>query len=131
MRGKHKSKPIEQLVQEVILLVNSGVKEIILIAQELTYYGLDLYKKRALATLLERIAQVSSDVWVRLHYAYPQNFPLDLIEIMAKYPNICPYLDMPLQHASDKILTRMRRGISQIQTEKLLGKFAISAHKSL
>lgn len=122
MRGKHKSKPIEQLVQEVILLVNSGVKEIILIAQELTYYGLDLYKKRALATLLERIAQVSSDVWVRLHYAYPQNFPLDLIEIMAKYPNICPYLDMPLQHASDKILTRMRRGISQIQTEKLLGE---------
>lgn len=122
MRGKHKSKPVELLLQEVENLCAQGVKEIILIAQELTYYGLDLYKRRELPNLLEQMAKIAPDIWFRLHYAYPQNFPLDLIRIMAQFPNICPYLDMPLQHASDKILERMRRGITLTQTENLLDK---------
>lgn len=122
MRGKHRSKPIEKLLQEAVILAHKGVKEIILIAQELTYYGLDLYKKRVIAQLVEQIAQRLPNTWIRLHYAYPQNFPIDLIKVMTKYPNICPYLDMPLQHASDKILQRMRRGITRSQTEQLLDK---------
>ncbi|MCB0538881.1 MAG: 30S ribosomal protein S12 methylthiotransferase RimO [Bacteroidetes bacterium] len=120
MRGKHISKPIEELVTEVKNLVNKGVKEIMLIAQELTYYGLDIYKKRSLSTLLDTLCQIDDLHWIRLHYAYPTQFPMEIIETMARQPKICNYLDIPLQHASDNVLQRMRRKITNAQTRTLI-----------
>jgi ribosomal protein S12 methylthiotransferase len=119
MRGKHISKSIEALVTEAKNLARLGVKEIMLIAQELTYYGLDLYKERALPQLLEALAGVEGIEWIRLHYAYPSKFPMEIFDAMKKHPNVCNYLDMPLQHASDSVLERMRRQITQKETRVL------------
>jgi ribosomal protein S12 methylthiotransferase len=113
MRGGHLSRPIEDLVKEAEGLVKKGVKEIMLIAQELTYYGLDIYKRRALPELLHRLADIPGLHWIRLHYAYPAKFPLEILDVMAERPNICNYLDMPLQHASDRMLTAMRRQLTR------------------
>ena len=121
MRGGHISRPIEELVHEASQLAKRGVKEIMLIAQELTYYGLDLYKKRALAQLLEKLAKVPGIDWIRLHYAYPSKFPRDIFQVMADLPEVCNYLDMPLQHANDAILSRMRRQITKAEMEDLIG----------
>jgi ribosomal protein S12 methylthiotransferase len=123
MRGKHKSTPIEDLVIEAEKLAASGVKELILIAQDLTYYGLDLYKKRNLAELLENLVKVEGIEWIRLHYAFPTGFPMDVLDIMKREPKICNYLDIPLQHISDTILKSMRRGTTQAKTTKLLEDF--------
>ncbi|HAI75704.1 MAG TPA: 30S ribosomal protein S12 methylthiotransferase RimO [Microscillaceae bacterium] len=120
MRGKHVSAPMEQLVLQAQNLAKHGTKELILIAQDLTYYGLDLYKKRNLSELMARLAEVEGIEWIRLQYAYPAGFPLDILEVMAQYPNICKYLDMPLQHGSTKILQLMRRGITREKTEILI-----------
>jgi ribosomal protein S12 methylthiotransferase len=113
MRGGHISRPIEDLVKEAETLVKKGVKEIMLIAQELTYYGLDIYKYRALPELLNRLAGIPGLHWIRLHYAYPAKFPLEVLDVMRDRPNICNYLDMPLQHASDRMLTAMRRQLTR------------------
>lgn len=113
MRGKHISKPIEVLVKEVENLVQMGVKEIMLIAQELTYYGLDIYKKRALPELLNKLADIEGLEWIRLHYAYPTKFPLEVLPVIRERKNICKYLDIPLQHASNKILADMKRNITK------------------
>jgi ribosomal protein S12 methylthiotransferase len=113
MRGGHVSRSIEDLVTEAKFLARNGVKEIMLIAQELTYYGLDLYKKRALSNLLNELCKVDGIEWIRLHYAYPSKFPMDIIETMRNQPKICNYLDMPLQHANDKVLMDMKRQITQ------------------
>ena len=123
MRGKHKSTPIENLVIEAEKLAANGVKELILIAQDLTYYGLDLYKKRNLAELLEALVKVDGIEWIRLHYAFPTGFPMDVLDVMKREPKICNYLDIPLQHISDKILKSMRRGTTQEKTTKLLKEF--------
>ncbi|MDO6492653.1 MAG: 30S ribosomal protein S12 methylthiotransferase RimO [Cellulophaga sp.] len=123
MRGKHKSTPIEDLVTEAEKLAAKGVKELILIAQDLTYYGLDLYKKRNLAELLEALVKVEGIEWIRLHYAFPTGFPMDVLDLMNKEPKICNYLDIPLQHISDAILKSMRRGTTQAKTTKLLKDF--------
>ncbi|HIC32880.1 MAG TPA: 30S ribosomal protein S12 methylthiotransferase RimO [Flavobacteriaceae bacterium] len=123
MRGKHKSTPIEDLVIEAEKLAANGVKELILIAQDLTYYGLDLYKKRNLAELLENLVKVEGIEWIRLHYAFPTGFPMDVLSVMNREPKICNYLDIPLQHISDKILKSMRRGTTQAKTTKLLKEF--------
>lgn len=123
MRGKHKSKPIEELVIEAEKLAAKGVKELILIAQDLTYYGLDLYKKRNLAELLENLVQVEGIEWIRLHYAFPTGFPMDVLEVMKREPKVCNYLDIPLQHISDNILKSMRRGTTQEKTTRLLQDF--------
>ena len=123
MRGKHKSTPIENLVLEAEKLAANGVKELILIAQDLTYYGLDLYKKRNLAELLEALVKVEGIEWIRLHYAFPTGFPMDVLDVMKREPKICNYLDIPLQHISDKILKSMRRGTTQEKTTKLLKEF--------
>jgi ribosomal protein S12 methylthiotransferase len=120
MRGTHISRPIEELVTEAKSLARRGVKEILLIAQELTYYGLDIYKTRALPDLLNALADVEGIEWIRLHYAYPSKFPLEVLDVMAARPNICKYLDMPLQHASDSVLTAMRRQITRAETEELI-----------
>lgn len=120
MRGGHISRTMESLVQEAEQLVKSGVKEIMLIAQELTYYGLDLYKKRALPDLLHRLADIKGLEWIRLHYAYPSKFPLEILDVMRERPNICNYLDMPLQHASDPMLLAMKRQITRAEMEDLL-----------
>lgn len=120
MRGKHVSKPMEQLVQEAEGLVKKGVKEIMLIAQELTYYGLDIYKDRSLPDLLRRLSDVKGLEWIRLHYAYPSKFPLEIIDVMKERPNICNYLDMPLQHASNNMLKAMRRQITREEMEDLV-----------
>ncbi len=120
MRGGHVSKPIEELVREAEMLVQKGVREIMLIAQELTYYGLDIYKRRMLSELLNRLADVKGLEWIRLHYAYPSKFPLDILDVMRERENICNYLDMPLQHASDKMLLAMRRQISKQEMEELI-----------
>lgn len=120
MRGKHVSKPIEAIVTEAKNLVKNGVKEVMLIAQELTYYGLDIYRKRALADLLRHLSDVEGLEWIRLHYAYPYKFPLDVLAIMQERPNICNYLDMPLQHISDNMLSRMRRLITKKDTIELI-----------
>ena len=120
MRGKHISRPIEDLVFEAKNLVKQGVKEIMLIAQELTYYGLDIYKKRSLPELLNQLAAVEGLEWIRLHYAYPHKFPLEIIEAVKAHPNICNYLDMPLQHASNAVLQNMKRQITREDTEKLI-----------
>ena len=123
MRGKHKSKPIEELVLESQKLASNGVKELILIAQDLTYYGLDLYKKRNLAELLKELAKVEGIEWIRLHYAFPTGFPMDVLEVMKNEPKICKYLDIPLQHISDPILKSMRRGTTKAKTTALLKDF--------
>jgi ribosomal protein S12 methylthiotransferase len=120
MRGKHISKSIEDLVREAKNLAKIGVKEIILIAQELTYYGLDLYKKRALSDLLDALCEVEGIEWIRLHYAYPSKFPLEVFDTMAKQPKVCNYLDIPLQHASDTVLERMKRQITQKEQRELI-----------
>jgi ribosomal protein S12 methylthiotransferase len=123
MRGKHKSTPIEHLVIEAEKLAKNGVKELILIAQDLTYYGLDLYKKRNLAELLEALVKVEGIEWIRLHYAFPTGFPMDVLELMKREPKICNYLDIPLQHISDSILKSMKRGTTQEKTTKLIQDF--------
>jgi ribosomal protein S12 methylthiotransferase len=123
MRGKHKSTPIEHLVIEAEKLAKNGVKELILIAQDLTYYGLDLYKKRNLAELLEALVKVEGIEWIRLHYAFPSGFPMDVLELMKREPKICNYLDIPLQHISDSILKSMRRGTTQEKTTNLIKEF--------
>jgi ribosomal protein S12 methylthiotransferase len=120
MRGQHQSKPIETLVQEAQWLVKKGVREIMLIAQELTYYGLDLYKKRMLPDLLHRLADIEGLEWIRLHYAYPSKFPLEIIDVMRERSNICNYLDMPLQHASDAMLKAMKRQITRAEMDQLI-----------
>ncbi len=121
MRGGHRSTPVEELVQQAEGLARQGVKELILIAQDLTYYGLDLYRERRLADLVRRLSDVEGIDWIRLHYAFPSGFPLDVLDVMAERPNVCNYLDMPLQHASDDILRSMRRGITQAKMEALIG----------
>ena len=123
MRGKHKSTPIEELVIEAEKLAANGVKELILIAQDLTYYGLDLYKKRNLAELLEHLVKVEGIDWIRLHYAFPTGFPMDVLDVMNSESKICNYLDIPLQHISDSILKSMRRGTTKEKTTKLLREF--------
>ena len=123
MRGAHISTPIEALVTEAEKLAAKGVKELILIAQDITYYGLDLYKKRALANLLRALVKVEGIEWIRIHYAFPTGFPMDVIEVMKEEPKICNYLDIPLQHISDPILASMKRGTTQEKTTKLLKKF--------
>lgn len=123
MRGKHVSQPIEKLVKEAQGLAAKGVKELILIAQDLTYYGLDLYKKRNLAELLENLVKIEGIEWIRLHYAFPTGFPMDVLELMKNEPKICNYIDIPLQHISDNILKSMRRGTTQEKTTNLLKEF--------
>ena len=120
MRGQHVSRSIEDLVKEAESLAKRGVKEIMLIAQELTYYGLDLYKKRMLPDLLKRLSDVRGIEWIRLHYAYPHKFPLEILEVMRERDNICNYLDMPLQHAADNMLRAMRRQITRMEMEELI-----------
>ncbi len=120
MRGKHVSKPIENVIEEANRLVQKGVKEIMLIAQELTYYGLDIYKERSLPQLLHQLADIKGLEWIRLHYAYPSKFPLDIIDVMKERSNICNYLDMPLQHASNNMLKAMRRQITREDMEALI-----------
>lgn len=120
MRGGHVSKPIEAIVQEAEKLVRFGVKEIMLIAQELTYYGLDLYKERRLADLLKALAAVPGLEWIRLHYAYPHKFPMDVLDVMREHSNICNYLDMPLQHAADNMLKAMKRQITRTEMQDLI-----------
>jgi ribosomal protein S12 methylthiotransferase len=120
MRGLHVSRPIEELVKEAENLVRMGVKELMLIAQELTYYGLDIYKKRQLPELLNRLADVKGLEWIRLHYAYPSKFPLEILDTMRERENICNYLDMPLQHASDDVLRAMKRQITRSEMSELI-----------
>lgn len=120
MRGRHISKTIEDIVKEAEGLVRMGVREVMLIAQELTYYGLDIYRKRALPDLLNRLADVKGLEWIRLHYAYPSKFPLDIIDVIRDRDNICKYLDMPLQHASDSMLQAMRRQITRNEMTELI-----------
>jgi len=120
MRGKHISRPIEELVKEAKNLAKGGTKELLLIAQDSTYYGLDLYKKRNLAELMARLSDVEGIDWIRLHYAFPAGFPMDVLDVMNERSNICKYLDIPLQHGSTKILQLMRRGITREKTEQLL-----------
>lgn len=120
MRGGHISRPVEALVHEAKNLARQGTKELLLIAQDSTYYGLDLYKKRCLADLLSRLADVEGIEWIRLHYAFPAGFPMDVLDVMRERPNICKYLDIPLQHGSTKMLQLMRRGITREKTEQLL-----------
>jgi ribosomal protein S12 methylthiotransferase len=123
MRGKHRSTPIEDLVTEAEKLAAKGVKELILIAQDLTYYGLDIYKKRELATLLKELVKVDGIEWIRLHYAFPTGFPMEVLEVMKNEPKICNYIDIPLQHISDPILKSMRRGTTKAKTNRLLEDF--------
>ena len=120
MRGGHVSRPIEELVQEAKSLAKNGTKELLLIAQDSTYYGLDLYKKRNLAELMQRLADVDGIDWVRLHYAFPTGFPLDILDVMREHPHICNYLDIPLQHGSTSVLKKMRRGTSREKQEELI-----------
>jgi ribosomal protein S12 methylthiotransferase len=123
MRGKHVSTPIEHLVIEATKLAKNGVKELILIAQDLTYYGLDIYKKRNLAELLENLVKVEGIEWIRLHYAFPTGFPMEVLELMKREPKICNYIDIPLQHISDSVLKSMRRGTTHEKTTNLLKDF--------
>ena len=120
MRGTHISTPMEDLVLQAKGLAAKGVKELMLIAQDLTYYGLDLYKKRALSDLIKRLSDVDGIEWIRLHYAFPSGFPMDVLDVMNERDNVCKYLDMPLQHGSTKILQSMRRGITREKTEELI-----------
>ena len=123
MRGKHRSTPIEDIVTEAEKLAANGIKEIMLIAQDLTYYGLDLYKKRALAELLEALVKVDGIEWIRLHYAFPTGFPMDVLEVMKREPKVCNYLDIPLQHINTELLKSMKRGTTHEKTTALLKKF--------
>ena len=125
MRGKHKSKSIEVLVNEATLLAKNGVKELILIAQDLTYYGLDLYKKRELSSLLKELVKVDGIEWIRLHYAFPNGFPLDVLEVIKKEEKVCNYIDIPLQHISTKILKSMRRGSKKENIIELINKMRL------
>ena len=120
MRGQHISRSMEDLVKEATFLASRGVKEIMLIAQELTYYGLDLYKKRMLPDLLKRLSDVPGIEWIRLHYAYPHKFPMEILDVMRERDNICNYLDMPLQHAADNMLKAMKRQITRVEMEELI-----------
>lgn len=120
MRGEHASKSIDDIVQEAGKLVKRGVKEIMLIAQELTYYGLDLYKKRMLADLLKQLSDIKGLEWIRLHYAYPSKFPLEILDVMKERENICNYLDIPIQHAANKMLKAMKRQITREEMEDLM-----------
>lgn len=120
MRGAHTSRSVEDIVKEAETLARRGVKEILLIAQELTYYGLDLYKKRSLPDLLRRLSDIPGIEWIRLHYAYPHKFPMEILDAMNERPNICNYLDMPLQHAADNMLKAMRRQITRAEMEDLI-----------
>ncbi|MBI4348118.1 MAG: 30S ribosomal protein S12 methylthiotransferase RimO [Elusimicrobia bacterium] len=122
MRGRHVSKPMEELVAEAARLAKAGTRELILIAQDLTYYGLDLYGKRALAELLKRLSDVDGIGWIRLHYAFPAGFPMEVLDVMRERSNVCKYLDMPLQHISDRLLASMRRGITRAGTERLVSE---------
>tara|TARA_Y100000385_G_scaffold105851_1_gene109674 strand:+ start:935 stop:2245 length:1311 start_codon:yes stop_codon:yes gene_type:complete len=122
MRGKHVSKPMEQLVNEAKALVRDGIKEIMLIAQDSTFYGIDLYGERKLAELMDRLSDVEGLDWIRLHYAYPSKFPFDVLPIINSKPNICKYLDIPIQHISDNVLKSMRRGITKRRTEEVLDR---------
>lgn len=122
MRGTHKSTPLEDLVSQTKILAAKGVKELILIAQDLTYYGLDIYKKRNLSELLKRLSDVDGIEWIRLHYAFPSGFPMDILDVMNERGNICNYLDMPLQHISDKMLKSMRRGTTRQKTIDLISE---------
>ena len=121
--GKHTSRPMDEIIDEVKLLVSQGVKEFQIIAQELTYYGVDLYKSQKLPELIEKIAQVPGVEWIRLHYAYPTHFPEDLFRVMRENDNVCKYMDIALQHISDNMLTRMRRNVSKSETYDLIEKF--------
>jgi ribosomal protein S12 methylthiotransferase len=122
MRGGHQSVPVEELVSRAGTLAAKGTRELLFIAQDLTYYGLDLYKKRELARLLEQVSEVEGIDWIRLHYAFPSGFPMEVLEVMNKRPNICRYLDMPLQHISDNMLSSMRRGITKQKTIDLVNR---------
>jgi ribosomal protein S12 methylthiotransferase len=126
MRGSHRSTPIEDLVTEAEALAAKGVKELILIAQDLTFYGLDLYKERALARLLKALVKVNGIEWIRLHYAFPTGFPEDVLEVIANEPKVCNYIDIPLQHIADPVLKSMRRGTTKAKTDELLRKFRAS-----
>ncbi|MEE9349105.1 MAG: 30S ribosomal protein S12 methylthiotransferase RimO [Flavobacteriaceae bacterium] len=123
MRGKHVSKTIEDLVIEAKKLAEKGIKELILIAQDLTYYGLDIYKKRALADLLKELVKIDGIEWIRLHYAFPSGFPMDVLEVMKTEPKVCNYLDIPLQHINSDLLKSMKRGTTSEKTRKLVSKF--------
>ena len=123
MRGKHLSTPIEDLVLQATKLAEKGIKELILIAQDLTYYGLDLYKKRNLVGLLKELVKIQGIEWIRLHYAFPSGFPIEVLNLMKNEPKICNYLDIPLQHVSDKILKSMKRGINYKKTTELVSEF--------
>ncbi len=123
MRGAHVSTPIEEIVEEAYKLCKKGVKELILIAQDLTYYGLDIYKKRALADLLKELVRIEGIEWIRLHYAFPTGFPMDILEVMKKEPKVCNYLDIPLQHINTELLQSMKRGTTSKKTRDLLKKF--------
>ena len=123
MRGSHRSTPIEDLVTEAEVLAAKGVKELILIAQDLTFYGLDLYKERTLARLLKALVKVDGIDWIRLHYAFPTGFPEDVLEVIANEPKVCNYIDIPLQHIADPVLKSMRRGTTKAKTDQLLRKF--------
>lgn len=123
MRGKHLSTPIEDLVLQATKLAEKGIKELILIAQDLTYYGLDLYKKRNLVGLLKELVKIQGIEWIRLHYAFPSGFPIEVLNLMKNEPKICNYLDIPLQHVSDKILKSMKRGINFKKTTELVNEF--------
>ncbi len=122
MRGKHISRPIEELVLEATNLAKKGTRELLLIAQDSTYYGLDIYKKRNLSELLKKLSDVEGIDWIRLHYAFPTGFPMDVLNVMAERPNICNYLDIPLQHSSTNMLKIMRRGTTREKTEALLAE---------
>jgi len=122
MRGKHLSTPIEELLLQAKSLAAKGVKELMLIAQDLTYYGLDLYKKRALADLLTQLSEVEGIAWIRLHYAFPTGFPMEVLDVMREKKNICNYLDMPLQHGSTRMLQSMKRGTTREKTEALIAE---------
>lgn len=122
IRGPHVSVPMENLVEEARRLAAGGVKELIVIAQDTTYYGLDLYRRRALAELLGRLAEIDGIEWIRLHYSYPAGFPEDVLRVMADNPKICPYIDIPLQHSADKVLKMMRRGVTGRETRDLVAR---------
>ena len=128
MRGKHKSTPIKDLVKEAKILAEKGIKELILIAQDSTYYGIDLYGKRNLSKLLKELVKVEGIEWIRLHYAFPNGFPLDVLEVINSEPKICNYIDIPLQHISDKILKSMKRGASMDKINNLLQNFKNKVH---
>ncbi len=123
MRGKHVSTPIEDIVTEATKLAKKGIKEVMLIAQDLTYYGLDIYKKRALAQLLEALAKVEGIEWIRMHYAFPTGFPMDVLDVMKREPKVCNYLDIPLQHINTELLKSMKRGTTHEKTTALIYKF--------